>query len=80
MLLFLDICSAVDVDYIGGGESPDAEEQGLSEGAIIAIAVSSGVAGIAVMVAWIAVVLCCCVLSSRNNRSPPPPPEYKNEM
>lgn len=50
-------------------------EDSLSEDAIIGIAVSSGVAGIAVIVAWIAVVTCCCVLRG-SRRTPPPSYEY----
>ena len=40
---------------------------GLSQNAIIGIAVSSGVAGIAVMVAWVAVVVLCCVLRGKKS-------------
>ena len=61
---------AVNVDYIDRAEP---EAQGLSQSAIIAFAVSSGVAGVAVIVAWIAVMVCCCVISARRNS------RYKDE-
>lgn len=62
----------VDVEYVPQGEEPE-ESQGLSRTAIIAIAVSSGVAGLAVVVAWVAIVLCCCVMRERKGRQSPPP-------
>lgn len=68
----------MDVDYIE--REPEAEDQGLSQSAIIGIAVSSGVAGVAVVVAWIAVVICCCVLSGRKSNRTQPSLEYKNEV
>lgn len=48
------------------------DDMDLSRNAIIGIAVSSGVAGIAVIVAWIAVVACCCVLRGKRRTAPPP--------
>lgn len=72
-------CLAVDVVYVE--PETESEEEGLSQGAIIGIAVSSGVAGVAVIVAWIAVVACCCVLGTRkSNRLQVSAHEYKNEM
>lgn len=55
-----------------------AGEQGLPKAAITGIAVSSGVAGIALVVALIAVVVFCCLLNYKS--PPPPPPAFKNEM
>ena len=57
-----------DVDYVS-------DNGDLSMHAIIGIAVSSGVAGIAVIVAWIAVLTCCCVLRKKGRRNTPPPYE-----
>lgn len=68
---------AVEVRYV-----TRPSDEGLSQTAIIAIAVSSGVAGLAVVVAWIAVVACCCVLrAKRGSRarvasSPTPSEKY----
>ena len=53
----------MDVDYVSG------DDEVLSRDAIIGIAVSSVVAGIAIVVAWIAVVCCCCVLKSKKKRT-----------
>ena len=52
------------------------EPQELSKNAIIGIAVSSAVAGLAVVVAWIAVVTCCCVLRNKKGRTISNPPPY----
>ena len=56
-----------DGDGDGDGDGDVFGSLGLSQNAIIGIAVSSGVAGIAVMVAWVAVVVLCCVLRGRNS-------------
>ncbi len=57
-------------------EQPE-ESQALSRDAIIGIAVSSGVAGLAVVVAWVAIVMCCCVLRENKRRQPASPPAYQ---
>ena len=51
------------VEYVDPSES-----EGLSRDAIIAIAVSSGVAGLAVVVAWVAIVACCCMMREKPSR------------
>jgi hypothetical protein len=72
--VFLLLLLAVDAVYINKEEL---EEKMLSQLTVIAVAVSSGVAGVAVVVAWVAVILCCCVL--RNSKTLHLPPEDKHE-
>jgi hypothetical protein len=69
--------STVNPDYVEPEEAR--EEQGLSETAIIGIAASSAVAGVAIIAAWIAVIACCCVLSVKRSRGADPSQGFKNE-
>lgn len=48
------------------------KEDVLSTGAIVGIAVSSVIAGFAIMVAWISIITCCCVLKGNSKRKTVP--------
>ncbi len=70
----------MEIDYINKDIEDPESSQELSKSAIIGIAVSSAVAGLAIIVAWIAVVMCCCIIrGSNNDRSNLPPQEYKDK-
>lgn len=71
----VEVDHLVEVEYV----SQEPESEGLSRDAIIGIAVSSAVAGLVVVVAWVVVVLFCCVLRERKNRVPTSTPPYQPE-